>query len=333
MLEAPILREDIVVSVCFADLSASDEAFETVRKTAQALDSVYRFREIICVVSQAERAAFLPLVEQVRELRLFVAGEASDYYERRVIAAEEAIGDIVVLASVQEIGAIDVLALLDHTERCGEITLATRDAPSRLTTAATLPIIAIGRMAGFKVNLNDLQTSAMPRTAINALLAHKEPRLALRFPPRDARLPFNCVRVDAAHISRRRVAGLPRRLVLLQALLVYLAPTMLSLVAVASSLLALLGLAFAGYIVGAYLLVDELAPGWLTTSVMLTISAVFMGISMLGLSLGMSHLLRQQTTRERAGAGGGDLAEEVNRIDLFGKVRSELNVELESESG
>jgi hypothetical protein len=319
------LREDIVVSVCFADLAPSPAAFDAVRALAERLDAVYRFREIILVVEDSMREAFLPLVEDVRELRLFVVGPASDYYERRVIAAEEAIGDLVLIGAADEIGQIDALAFLDHTEAVDAVTLATRERHSRLTTALTLPIIAIGRLAGFKVNLNDLQTIAMPRTALNQLLAHEEPRLALRFPPRDPRVPFNCLRIDARRIARSRATGLARRLQLLQTLLVYLAPTILSLVALASSLLALLGLAFAAYVVGAFLLVDDLAPGWLTTSAMLTVSAVFMGVSMLGLSLGMSHVLRQ------IGRGGtARMAEEVNRIDLFGKVRNDLNVELES---
>ena len=231
------------------------------------------------------------------------------------------------LGSAFEIDHIDALAFLDHAERENVVTLSTRLKHSGLTTALTAPIIAIGRIAGFKVNLNDLQTLALPRTLLNTLLAHEEPRLALRFPPRDPRSPFECLRVDGSKISRSRISGLPRRLHMLQTLLVYLAPTILSIVALTSTILALLGVAFAFYIVGAWFLVDDLAPGWLTTSAMLTISAVFMGVSMLGLSLGLQHLLKQNGT-----GGGRRASEEVNRIDLFGKVASDLNVELDNDA-
>lgn len=315
-------REDVVVSVCFSDLPPRASAFAAVRELAARLDRVYRFREIIVVVEDTQREAFLALVAEVPDLRLFVVGPATDYYERRVIAAEEAIGDLVLLASAHEIEHLDPLAFLDHAEREHVVTLATRQRHSLLTTCLTLPIIAIGRIAGFKVNLNDLQTVAMPRTLLNQMLAHEEPRLALRFPPRDPGSPFVCLRVDAREVSRRRIAGLPRRVHLFQTLLVYLAPTLLSLVSLSSTILALLGLAYAAYIVGAWLLVDNLAPGWLTTSAMLTLSAVFMGVSTLGLSLGMQHMLQQQRSRIASRA-----PEEVNRIDLFGKVASDLNVE------
>jgi len=69
------------------------------------------------------------------------------------------------------------------------------------------------------------------------------------------------------------------------------------------------------------------APGWLTTNTMLAVSAVFMGVSTLGLSLGLQHVLRQNA-RDK----GERVSEEVNRIDLFGKVSADLNVELESET-
>ena len=167
----------------------------------------------------------------------------------------------------------------------------------------------------------------MPRTLLNCILAHDEPQLALRFPPRDHRTPLICVPVKMDKIDRGGLSELPRRLQLLQTLLVYLAPMVLSIVSFTSSILALLGLAYAFYIVGAWFLVEELAPGWLTTSAMLTVSAVFMGVSMLGLSLGLQHLLKQQA-KDKAER----VSEEVNRIDLFGKVALDLNVELESDA-
>jgi hypothetical protein len=124
--------------------------------------------------------------------------------------------------------------------------------------------------------------------------------------------------------TRTAFMGLARRAQLLQTLLVYLTPTILSVVAISSSLLALVGMAYAAYIIGVVAVKDTLAPGWLTTNAMLAVSAVFMGLSTLGLSLGLQHLLRQQN-RHKADM----VPEEVNRIDLFQQVAFDLNVELE----
>jgi hypothetical protein len=74
-------------------------------------------------------------------------------------------------------------------------------------------------------------------------------------------------------------------------------------------------------------MVEQLAPGWLTTNAMLAVSAVFMGVSTLGLSLGLQHLLKHQR-----GARSSLVPEEVNRIDLFQQVAFDLNVERERET-
>ncbi|AUC56771.1 hypothetical protein CDO87_26220 (plasmid) [Sagittula sp. P11] len=321
------LREDVVVSVCFSDLPATDAAFRAVRDLSDSLDAHYRFREIILIVDDAERDSYLPLVQQVPDLRLFAVRPGSGYYDRRVIAAEEAIGDIVLIGSAEEMAHLDLLALLEQAERTNSIVLATRSERRQMRTGLSSPIIALGRLAGFKVNLNDLQSIAMPRTLLNQLISHGEPELALRFPPRDPRFPLDFFFAEQNVPSRKGLGKFQRRVQLLQKLLVYLAPSILMLVSISSTILALLGIGYAFYVVGAWFVVENLAPGWLTTSAMLSLSAAFMGLSMLGLSLGMQQLLNRQnsTDVER-------VADEINRIDLFGKVASDLNVELESDA-
>lgn len=320
-------REDVVVSICFATPSSTNQTFATIRDIAGQLDRMYRFREIILVVEAHEKDAFLSLVEEVSDVRLFVVRKGTEYYERRVIAAEEAIGDLVLIAQEDEAAHMDVCAFLDHAEKANAVALANCGKSQPIKTLLSAPFIALGRLAGFAVYPSDFQSIAMPRTLLNHILAHDEPRLALRYPPRDPRLPLSSYKAPKEVSSRSAFKDVGRRMQLLQTLLVYLTPIILSVVAISSTILTLVGLAFAAWIIGAVIVVDVLAPGWLTTNTMLAVSAVFMGVSTLGLSLGLQHLLRQQA-RDK----GERVSEEVNRIDLFGKVAVDLNVELESES-
>jgi len=85
-----------------------------------------------------------------------------------------------------------------------------------------------------------------------------------------------------------------------------------------------MGLLYAFYMLGAWIFVDNLAPGWLTLSAMLSLTAIFLGVSIMGLSLGLQQLL---TRADNVGFDG--VVSEVNRIDLFGHVASDLNVDLE----
>ncbi len=320
-------REDVVVSVCFSDLAANASTFAQLRDVAATLDRAFRFREIILVVEDFQRDAFLPLIAEVSNCRLFVVRRGTEYYDRRVIAAEEAIGDLVVIGNLDEVVRIDLIAFLDHAERENAVTMAFRAVRRPVKRLLAWPFIAVGKLAGFNVDPGDLQSIAVPRTLINLLLAHDEPRLALRFPPRDPSLPLDWFRIDRNVPARTAMTGLARRAQLLQTLLVYLTPTILSTVAISSTILTLLGMAYAVYILGALFVVDTLAPGWLTTNTMLAVSAVFMGLSTLGLSLGLQHLLKQQRRLK-----GGIVPEEVNRIDLFQQVAFDLNVELDNDA-
>lgn len=319
-------REDVVVSICLSDLAAGASTFAALRDVAATLDCAFRFREIILVVEDTQREAFLPLIAEVSNFRLFVVRCGTEYYERRVIAAEEAIGDLVVIGNLDEIVQLDLLAFMGHAERKNAVTMAYRTGRRPFKRLLAWPFIALGKLAGFNVDPSDFQSIAVPRTSLNLLLAHDEPRLALRFPPRDPRLPLDWFPTNRNVATRTAFMGLARRAQLLQTVLVYLTPTILSVVAISSTILTLLGIVYAAYILGAVFVVDRLAPGWLTTNAMLAVSAAFMGLSTLGLSLGLQHLLKQQRRLK-----GGIVPEEVNRIDLFHQVAFDLNVELESE--
>lgn len=271
-------REDMVVSVCFSDLAAKPATFTALRDVADTLDRAFRFREIILVVDDTQREDFLPLIADVPNCRLFVVRRGTEYYDRRVTAAEEAIGDLVVIGNLDEIMQLDLIAFLAHAERENTVTMAFRAVRRPFKRLLAWPFIALGKLAGFNVDPSDFQSIAVPRTLLNLLLAHDEPRLALRFPPRDPRLPLDWFRTDRNVAARTAFMGLARRAQLLQTLLVYLTPTILTVVTISSGILALLGLAYAAYIVGALFVVEKLAAGWLTTNAMLAVSAVFMGM-------------------------------------------------------
>ena len=316
------LRDDVLVSVCFGDLPADAAHFDAVATMAQALDERFRFREIILIAAESEQQAFLSLVERVDNLRLYSVHDQTAFYQKRVIAAEEAIGDVVLLASANELASIDPVGMILRAADEQRVVLAKRNADIA-SRGLSAPLVMLGRAAGFQVSLRNLQTLAVPRTILNQLLSHTDPDLALRFPPRDVRVPltFSNISLDR---PVPRDAGFRRRLALLQKLLVYLAPSVLMAVTLTSALLALMGFVYALYVLGVWIQLDDVAPGWLTLSAMLSMTAFFLGISIMGLSLGMQQLLAR-TNRHHFDA----TATEVNRIDLFGQVASDLNVELE----
>ena len=316
-------REDILVSVCIPDCPPDADARDAIRALAERLDARYRFREILLIVDERDHEAYLPLVTDVGEVRLFAVPRATGHYERRAIAATEAIGDVTLIAHHAELAAIDAVGMIEEAARSEQAVRVRRPRESVVMAGLAAPLVGLGRAAGFNVDLRDLQSVAVPRTMLNKLLGHPQPDLALRFLPRDPGLAERHLAPGQPLRGGGDSARMGRRLQLLQKLLVYSAPSLLLLVTLSSALLTLLGLASALYTVFVFFTVDDIAPGWITTSSMLSFTAIFLGVAILGLSLGLQRLFSQL-----GNAGFADRAFEINRVDLFGKVAGDLNVDI-----
>lgn len=319
------VRENILVSVCFGEVPNTSAAFAALRQTAARLADGYRFWEIVVVGLSDEMTPLLALVRDIPNLRLISVRSGAEYYRRRAIAAAEAIGDVAVLTSVEEIAALDLIAMIEQAAS-QEVAVV-----GRLKTAPVLdrllagPWVAFGHWAGFQVGGRDMQTIAFPRTILNQILAHPAKELALRFLPRDEALqqvPF----VAAAETRKARaLRDFGRRVTLAQLLLINLAPRLLQSVTLISMMIALLSLLYAVYVVGVWAFKPVIAPGWLTLSGMLSATGFMLGCVSSGLCLGMQYILSRVDR-----SSFDDVAAEVNRVDLFGTVARDLNVEVDA---
>ena len=70
--------------------------------------------------------------------------------------------------------------------------------------------------------------------------------------------------------------GLGARLVLVQKLLTNAAPRVLGVVSVLSVFVSCIGILYAFYALAAWAILDQVQPGWLTTSLVLSLTAVFL---------------------------------------------------------
>lgn len=317
------LREDVLVSVCFGELPSTSASFAAVAALARDLDTCFRFREIIVVIEESQKDAYFELIRSIDNVRLFTTVDGTPFYRKRAIAAGEAIGDVVLIASAGELTSLDAVAMIERATYENRAVLASC-AAGRVSRIVDAPLILLGHLAGFNVRPRDLQSLALPRALLNLLMNHPDPDLALRFLPRNGRfLPFY-VKAAPEAAAVREYRPVRRRLALLQKLLVYLAPSLLTIVTLTSALLAMSGIIYAFYVVGAWMLVRDLQPGWTTLSGMLSLTASFLGVSIMGLSLGLQQLL-SRAKRD----GQDDVVSELNRVDLFARVADELNVDLQ----
>ena len=316
------LRENNLVSVCLGELPNTPAAFEELRQFAARMAAVYRFWEIIVVSLSDEVDPLLRLVRDIPNIRLIKVRSGTEYYRRRAIAVDEAIGDVVVLTSVHEISALDILTMIERAHADEVIVAGKLIVAPALDRLLAGPWVAFGHWAGFQVGVRDMQTVVFPRTLLNQILAHPAKELALRFLPRDTGIPQVSFPAHGPVRAVRASRDFARRLTLAQMLLINLAPRLLQSVTLISMMVALLSLFFAVYVVLIWLLKSDVAPGWLTLSGMLSATGFMLGCVSSGLCLGMQYLLNRADQSRF-----DDVSAEVNRVDLFGSVARDLNVE------
>lgn len=317
-------REDILISVCFSDLRKDADIFESVRKLANEINAHFAFWEFVLICDADDAEDFLLLVHEISNLRLFKVRQGAPHYRKRAVVANEAIGDIVVLISGDELPYLDLLEMVEEADKTDRIVMAKCSNFFAFEHIINAPLIALGRGAGFEVNLRIMQTTIIPRTILNQLLDHPDKELALRFPPRNNNTPIDFLTSEIKKPKTLAPENFGRRLNLMHTLLINLAPRLLFYVSMLSALASITAVLYFIYTIGAWFILTSLEPGWLTISLMLSASAFFLGGATFGLSLGLQHLLSRIEIEKT-----DEIVDEVNKIDLFGQVTKELNVEVE----
>ncbi len=315
------VRGDLLISACFADPPRNDRDVAALREFAQVLSAHWRYWEILIVCDTVSDADDLDeLFDQITNLRLLRIRGPAQIYRRRVIAASEAIGDLVFVGAVEELSSLDVMAMLSDAESEDALVVGQRVSAHFLLD----PLLSvIGRTGGFRVQSRDLQSTVYPRTLLNKLLARTDRQLAMRFPPHEAGTPV-IYHLAQPRTGQVRPPGFGRRLGLIQKLLVNSAPTVLGFVSLMSILTAVFAMLFGIYAVGVWLFLENVQPGWFTTSLAISLTATFLGIAIFGLATGVLKLI-DLTTPDVL----DDVVDERGRADLFARVSRDLNIEAE----
>ncbi|NNC36699.1 MAG: hypothetical protein HKO02_04520 [Hyphomonadaceae bacterium] len=286
----------------------------------------FRFWEIIVLIEASETDAYRPLLDTIDHLRICTLRRGTGHYKRRVIASQEAIGDIVFLAEISDLKLLDYVDMIKQAHTNGMVVIPMLSTSSLLRRSAWSPITALGWASGYHVGINYMASFAIPRTIVNQLLRRPDAELALRFPPRDFNAHYSFLPVSNSLTRRFRRNKLARQLYLSQILLINIAPRLLLWVSLSSCMLVFLGLAYAVYVVIIWLTLSEVEPGWVTLSSVLSAFAIFMGSAIFGLSLGLQFLLHRLQK-----LGGDDVLDELNAADIYKKVKRDLNVEVEAD--
>ncbi|SMO78477.1 hypothetical protein [Paracoccus laeviglucosivorans] len=315
-----MLRDDILISACVHDVAPTAESAEALQRLARRLGATFRYWEILLAVPADAGSDWTAAFGAVANLRLLRLRQGLGSYRVRAVLATEAIGDVVLIASINETDFLDASQMILQAHDTNSIVIADRGKSSFLDMALGVA----GNGSGFRVNARFMQTLAMPRALLTRLLNQPEKQLALRFPPRDLSIPINLYRADADFLTKGRRRGLGSRLHLAQRLIVSSAPNVLLTLSVASCLTALVGFLFLIYVILVWLFHSTVQPGWVTTSAILAVSAGFLGLMGLGLSTGMQKIIDLLAREDN-----DDILEEISQINVYAGIHEDLNVHYE----
>lgn len=326
---APAPREDVFVSLCVPEAPVTPGDVERIVAVATAVAKVFRYYEVLIIADlDAPDDLLRHCLLRCPNLRVLRVRGSSQLYASRVVAAREAIGDVVIITALVEIGALDLIDLATTAIERNAIAVFTRTEPVSARHGLSDRLLAVlGAASRFRISTSDLRTLAIPRGWVARLLAHPQAHLALRFPPLGEGFPIEHIAVADIPALRLADAAFRRRLALVYALAIHAAPTLIVGVGVLSLLVMAGGVLFMLYAIGALFLVKHLQEGWFTTSLVQAGIACYLGLAILGLSLGLQKVLANGAARL-----DDQVVDETNNTDLFSDIR-QLNIAVELEAG
>lgn len=318
------LREDIFVSICCVLNDISKIDLNDFTRFADAISDKFKYWEIILGIPSDIDWDPTGLLSAVTNLRIMSIRSATPFYRARLAIAHDAIGDVVLLTSIEELTAFDPVAMIEQANANDAIVIGRR----QRSGLANPFLVAFGRSAGFRVDERDMLTAAYPRTLLNRIFAYSDAQLALRFPPQDNSLPVEWVIQLEKRKREQPFNEIGRRFGLIHRLMINSAPRVLTAVSLLSLIVMLLSLMFAVYAALTWLLIDAIQPGWLTTSLVLSMTATFLSCAIFGLSIGLQRMIELITQKDIS----DDVTAENSTVDMFGQVFHLLNVDVEEQN-
>ena len=151
-----------------------------------------------------------------------------------------------------------------------------------------LSIIFLGKLIGLRISMAMLRTNVFHRTHLNTILNQDYQDLKLRFPPSD--IGFEVSSVSPSSSSYSKFSNFKSKFSLLYKLLLNLTPTLLQLLTIFSGIGMIISSGYIVYSIYIFIFMESVQPGWLTLSLSISGTALFLTSSSFILSIGIQRL-------------------------------------------
>ncbi len=318
--------DGFLASFCFVQDGSIAENLQTLTALAAEMQTRLRYWEIIYVIGEDRRKELAKNVQQINQisnLRVITVHEQIGRYRRRLIAATEAIGDVVVLSAFEDLNQVDLFALTENVHREGDVAMLHR------RSAGILPSFShslLSLVSGHRVNRQDMQTMAFSRTALERTINRPGATIDLRFEPKNATINYRRIPCEGSTKgARSRRKSTQERFKLAVELIATSAPRFLKAYAAISVVVLFSALLYAVYVVGVMLVLTDIEQGWFSTNIVQAGSVAFIAGGMAVLSLGIAEMYERLQGRD-----DWSITEEISNTSYFAETES-LNVATRSD--
>ncbi|MCI5045889.1 MAG: hypothetical protein MRY59_00180 [Aquisalinus sp.] len=319
-------RKDYLLSLVLVETSLPDGIGADLKPVLSNLAQAFQYWEIIIVISGIQ-ASSQDLGEQFANLpnvRVLCVWDRAGYYRLRTLGASEAIGDVVIISTLQEALISDLAALADKSRDAGEPVVISL---SKALDAFSPMRTSLSSLTGYKLLKSDTHTAAFPRHDLNRILEMPTADLDLRFERQDAMTPRKRIAASEHKNWPARKGHFLQRFALISDLIASSAPRALSAISLLSALVAVASLLYCAYAIIVYFSGIDVQDGWLTISLVLGLTSFFLSCALGALSLGLVAILdRLSGGRQQV------ILEEFSNTDFF-RETNDLNIDLGTGAG
>ncbi|WP_322996502.1 hypothetical protein [Castellaniella sp.] len=323
------IRQDFLISIVLADAADGTRYRDVLRHLVPRLDAAFQFWEVVVAIPEASReetAVFTHALKGLTNLRILRLSAAGSFYRRRLAGVTEAIGDVVILSALDEVINIDIPMLAQNIYAGGEAIVCTGQ-QSNWSRPSSVVEHSIGWLSGYRVDLREMLTIGFPRAMLENMLQRPDAEILLRFEPLSGIFTFQRYPVVEGHTpTRRNWRDSRRRVALMGDMMINASPRTLRGLAFLSTCVAGIAVLYGIYAMFIWLLKADVAAGWLTTSLLQSLTTFLLGISIAAISTGLVRIFEMLSNEGRYA-----IVDEINTVDLIGNIQS-TNVELNTAS-
>lgn len=305
------MRSDLLVSVGVIDLDGPAATVPRLIELAAGLAKAFRYFEILYVLSESRRHELDPLAAELAvlpNLRVLLTGEGTLFYRQRLLAAKEAIGDVIALFDLGDLPVEELARCMGQAHDAKRILLGW----SKGSSAGAWSYSLLSIVSRNIVTAQATHTIIIPRDLLGPILTRRSAALDLRFEPRLS--PSRYLHLPIERPTRRHARLLHRNELFMEILLCG-APRFLKAYAAAGFVVALGSFLYALYAVGVVLFMSHVQEGWFTTAIAQAGSTGFVAAGMSMMAIAFVSIYRQvHGDEDRA------LVDEISNTSFFDKI-------------